>query len=124
MRPRAPSHRAALLVAVAAFAFATMTACSTTVSVEVVNPTGETLYVEIDQARPVPVEAGASVRVRVPGLENLLPVTVIARDTQGKTRFATTTTAALVRASHGQITLAQQGQPYDPLLGDSSPLTP
>jgi hypothetical protein len=118
------SRCAALVLVVAAFSIAMMTACSTTVSVEVINPTDETLYVEIGEAQPVPVEARASVRVRVSGLENLVPVTVIARDVHGKTRFATTTTAALVRASHGQITLAQQGQPYDPLLGDSYQRTP
>jgi hypothetical protein len=114
----------ALVCVIAAFSIATMTACSTTVSVEVINPTDETLYVEINEAKPVPVEARAAAHVHIPGLENLAPVTVIARDVRGKTRFATTTSAALLRASHDQITLAPQGRPYDPLLGDSSRLTP
>jgi hypothetical protein len=124
MKRMSISRYAPLVFVIAALFIATMAACSPTVSIEVINPTDETLYVEINEAKPVPVEARASARVHIPGLENLAPVTVIARDVRGKTRFATTTSAALLRASHDQITLAQEGRPYDPLLGDSSRLTP
>jgi hypothetical protein len=124
MKRMAVSRYAALVLVIAATFIATMTACSTTVSVEVINPTDETLYVQINEAQPVPVEPRASVRVRVPGLENLAPVTVIARDAHGTTRFASSVAAALLRASHQQIMLAPQGRPYDPLLGDASRLTP
>jgi len=124
MKRMSISRYAILVFVIAAFSIATMTACSTTVSVEVINPTDETLYVQINQAQPVPVEPRASVRVNVPSLENLAPVTVIARDVHGMTKFSRSLSAALLRASRRQITLAPQGRPYDPLLGDSSMLTP
>ncbi len=73
-------------------------ACTTQEKVTFVNETDARLYVTINEREPFGIDAGAAVTARLPALQQLVPVTITARDDRGATVFfQTTSVTRLVR---------------------------
>ena len=104
------------LLAVVAAAWLTL-ACSMNESVAVVNPTQQTLFVQINERDPFVIEPGQTARTKVPALDRLAPITITARDADGRTIFYRSTTIQLLRAAQLRVELLPTGDPFDPLAG-------
>ncbi len=90
--------------------------CKTTSSVAFVNPSGEALYVRIDERASFEVPANSTVHQSLPALERLRPMTITARTVRGGIVFALTTSLPRIEASGSQVELKATGVPFDPLL--------
>ena len=115
-----------LLTALALLAAALATlACSTSESVTVVNPTQQTLFVQVNERAPFAIDPGQTARTKVPALDRLAPITITARDGDGRTIFYRSTTIQLLRAAQLRLELTPAGDPFDPFAGrgEIPPLT-
>lgn len=110
-------HRLILAMALAALgAFGVLSVgCQTTVKVTFVNPLDQSLYVTVNERPPFEVPAHGAVRVNLPALNRLQPMVITARDWQGATVFAMTTSFPLIQAVGSRIELRAPGRAYDPL---------
>ncbi len=101
----------AALVALAALA----AACKTTSSIAFVNPSNQSLFVQVDEKAPFEVGAGATVTRALPALDRIAPITIIARDAGGATVFAVTTSLPQLEAASHRLELKASGAKVDPL---------
>ena len=91
-------------------------ACKTTSDIAFVNPTNQSVFVQVDEKTPFEVGAGATVKRALPALDRLTPVTVIARDARGVPVFALTTSLPQLEEAGHRLELKATGPKVDPLL--------
>lgn len=95
---------------------AASTACKTMTSVAFVNPSGQPLFVAVNEREPFEVPADGEVHHDVP-LDRWQPMTITARDARGVTIFATTTSLPRIKAAGNRVDLqVMGGERVDPLL--------
>ena len=104
----------ALIAALASLA-ALAAACKTTSNIAFVNPSNQSLFVQVDEKAPFEVGAGATVTRALPALDRIAPITIIARDAGGATIFAVTTSLPQLEAAGHRLELKATGPKVDPL---------
>lgn len=90
--------------------------CQTQVQVTFVNPTDRPLFVQVNEREPFEVAPQSSLRAPVPGLERLKPILIVARDSEGRTVYALTTSVNRIEATR-VVELRIDGPLVDPLAG-------
>ena len=106
-----------LAAAVALLSLAALSsACKTTSEIAFVNPSTQAVFVQIDEKEPFEVAGGATVKRGLSALNQLQPITVIARDKRGATVFALTTSLPQLEAAGHRLELKATGPTVDPLL--------
>jgi len=106
-----------LAAAVVLASLATLaSSCKTTSDIAFVNPSGQPLFVQVDEKTPFEVGAGATVKRALPALQRMQPITVIARDSRGATVFALTTSLPQLEATGHRLELKATGPKVDPLI--------
>lgn len=116
-KERAPVTIRLLAAAVVLASLAALaSACKTTSDVAFVNPSEVPLFVQIDEKTPFEVGAGATVRRALPALQQMQPISVIARDAKGATVFAITTSLPQLEAAGHRLELKATGPKVDPLI--------
>jgi hypothetical protein len=108
---RAFAHTIAAIATITC-AFAQV-ACATNEDVAIVNSTERTLYVTINERAPFTVEAGNTVKTRLPALQQLTPVSITARDDRGATVYFQTTSVTRIIDDGRQVEL-RATSPLDP----------
>jgi hypothetical protein len=109
------SHYSATALVMLAMSPLMLSACDTSEDVDFVNPTAETVFVQVNQDRPFAVAPGTSVTASVPSFERLRPVTITARNERGDVIFFTTMSTARLAAEGHRVELVTQGERIDPL---------
>lgn len=89
-------------------------ACQTRLQVTFVNPTDEPLFVQVNEREPFEVAPRSSLEAPVPGLERLKPILIVARDAEGHTVYALTTSVTRIEATP-VVELRIDGPLVDPL---------
>jgi hypothetical protein len=108
-----------VLIAAAAAAWLAI-ACSGTQRVAFVNPNDEPLFVSVDERQAFEVPPGGKVERPLPSIEQLVPITIIARDRSGATVFFQTTSARSISQGGRRVELVRNSSGLDP----SSPAAP
>ena len=111
----APRRALALALIAACAALSAAAVCQTAQAVAFVNPTQQTLYVQVDQKPPFEVPPGGEVRAKVSALDRLTPVSITARDARGQTVFFRAMSLPALQGSGNRVVLAATGDPFDPL---------
>lgn len=88
--------------------------CQTQVQVTFVNPTDAPLFVQVNEREPFEVAPRSSLKAPVPGLERLKPILIVARDGDGRTVYALTTSMNRIEATP-VVELRIDGPLVDPL---------
>lgn len=91
--------------------------CTTNTHVKIDNATGSVVSVQVNERAPVKIAAGQSVRVTLPALERLQPLSIIARDERGAIIYSASTTAAALDAGGDALKIiADDQRAYDPAI--------